>query len=97
MSNGRHHVPIDMRLYLPKVWIEDARRCDEAGVPMAARQLTSKSQHALDIVRAARAAGQRFNWSGFDAGYGKEPAFLRALEDGGEVFVADVHRTQQVA
>jgi hypothetical protein len=46
---------------------------------MTARQLTSKSQHALDIVRAARAAGQRFNWSGFDAGYGKEPAFLRAL------------------
>jgi DDE superfamily endonuclease len=35
--------------------------------------------------------------AGFDAGYGKEePAFLRALEDGGEVFVADVHRTQQV-
>jgi SRSO17 transposase len=96
MSNGHHHVPIDMRLYLPKVWIEDARRCDEAGVPMAARQLTSKSRHALDIVRAARAAGQRFNWSGFDAGYGKEPAFLRALDDAGEVFVADVHRTQQV-
>jgi SRSO17 transposase len=96
LSNGRQHAPIDMRLYLPKVWIEDAARCDQAGVPAAARQLTSKSQHALDIVRTARAAGRRFNWTSLDAGYGKEPAFLRALDDDGEVFVADVHRTQQV-
>jgi len=33
---------------------------------------------------------------GVDAGYGKEPSFLRALEDANEVFVADVHRTQRV-
>ena len=95
-SNGRQHAPVDMRLYLPKVWIEDAARCDQAGVPAAARTLTSKSQHALDIVRTARSAGRRFNWTGVDAGYGKEPAFLRALDDDGEVFVADVHRSQQV-
>ena len=39
------------------------------------------------------------NWlakPGLDAGYGKEPAFLRALDDAGEVFVADVHRDQRV-
>ena len=38
----------------------------------------------------------RFAWVGVDAGYGKEPAFLRALDDKKEVFVADVHRTQRV-
>jgi SRSO17 transposase len=38
----------------------------------------------------------RFAWVGIDAGYGKEPAFLRALADANEVFVADVHRTQRV-
>jgi hypothetical protein len=61
----RQHVPVDMRLYLPKVWIDDVRRCDEAGVPAAARQLTSKSQHALDIVRSARAAGRPLQLVGF--------------------------------
>jgi SRSO17 transposase len=96
LSNGVHHAPIDMRLYLPKLWIEDPARCDQAGVPATARQLTSKSQHALDMVRAARAAGRRFGWVGSDAGYGKEPAFLRALDDDGEVFVVDVHRTQRL-
>ena len=67
-----------------------------AGVPPAARQLKSKSEHALDLVRTARARGVRFQWAGVDAGYGKEPAFLRALDDAQVVFVADVQRTQAV-
>ena len=45
--------------------------------------MRSKSALALEMVRAARARGMRFAWVGFDGGYGKEPAFLRALEAGG--------------
>ena len=85
-----------MRLYLPKRWIEDPARCEQAGIPRRRAKLISKSEHALDIVRQARARGMRFAWVGVDAGYGKEPAFLRALDDTKEVFVADVHRTQRV-
>jgi SRSO17 transposase len=96
LSDGERHTPIDMRLYLPKVWINDPARCDEAGVPETARELTSKSGQALDIVRQARARGVRFEWVSVDAGYGKEPAFLRALEGMNEIFVADVHRDQRV-
>lgn len=96
LTDGQRHAPIDMRLYLPKCWIDDAARCDQAGIPLDARALTSKSAHALDIVRQARARGMRFEWVGIDAGYGKEPAFLRALDDMQEVFVADVHRTQRI-
>ena len=96
LSDGQRHTPVDMRLYLPKRWIDDAVRCDRAGVPPEARRLTSKSEHALDIVRQARGQGMRFEWVGVDAGYGKEPAFLRALDDMNEAFVADVHRTQRI-
>ena len=96
LTDGERHMPIDMRLYLPNRWIEDPERCERAGVPEAARQKTSKSEHALDIVRRARERGVRFSHVGVDAGYGKEPAFLRALEDAGEIFVADVHRDQRV-
>ena len=63
---------------------------------MQARTLRSKSELALEMVHAARARGMRFAWVGVDGGYGKEPAFLRALDDAGEVFVADVHSTQRV-
>ena len=96
LTDGHRHTPVDMRLYLPKCWIDDAARCEQAGIPPDARMLTSKSAHALDIVRQARARGMRFEWVGIDAGYGKEPAFLRALDDMNEVFVADVHRTQRI-
>ena len=96
LSDGERYAPIDVRLYLPKKWVEDPARCERAGVPAEARQLISKTAHALDIVRNARARGLRFGWVGIDAGYGKEPGFLRALDDMGEVFVADVHRTQKV-
>ena len=96
LSDGQRHAPVDMRLYLPKGWIGDPARCEQAGIPLDARVLTSKSEHALDIVRTARARGMRFEWVGVDAGYGKEPAFLRALDDMNEVFVADVHRTQRI-
>jgi SRSO17 transposase len=96
LTDGQRHTPVDMRLYLPKRWVEDPARCEQAGVPPAARTLTSKSGHALDIVRRARARRMRFEWVGVDAGYGKEPAFLRALDEAKEVFVADVHRTQRI-
>jgi SRSO17 transposase len=97
LTDGERHTPVDMRLYLPRgPWIDDPGRCDAAGVPEAARTYTSKSAHALDIVRQARARGMRFGWVGVDAGYGKEPAFLRALDDAKETFVADVHRDQRV-
>ena len=96
LTDGQRHTPIDTRLYLPKRWIEDPARCEKAGIPDSARALISKSEHAPDIVRTARARGVRFEWVSVDAGHGKEPAFLRALEDMKEVFVADVHRDQRV-
>ena len=93
LSDGNQSVPIDMRLYLPRQWVQDQARCERAGVPPATRQLRSKSEHALDLVRTARARQVGFRWVGVDAGYGKEPAFLRALDDEQVVFVADVQRT----
>jgi SRSO17 transposase len=97
LTDGKRHTPVDMRLYLPrKPWIDDPARCERAGVPEAARTYKSKSEHALDIVRRARERGMRFAWVGVDGGYGKEPGFLRELDDANEVFVADVHRDQRV-
>ena len=96
LTDGQRHAPVDMRLYLPQRWIEDPKRCNRAGIPVSARQLRSKAELALEIVRAARARGMRFAGVGVDGGYGKEPAFLRALDDAGEVFVADVHSTQMI-
>lgn len=84
---------IDCRLYLPKEWADDRKRCKAAGVPEDVTFKT-KSELALDIVHHARSIGVRYAWVGIDGGYGKEPLFLKALDDEGEQFVADVHKDQ---
>jgi SRSO17 transposase len=96
LTDGARHTPVAMRLYRPQCWIKDPTRCDRAEIPTEARTMRAKTDLALEMVRAARARGMRFAWVGVDAGYGKAPAFLRALDEMGEVFVADVHATQRV-
>ena len=50
----------------------------------------------LELVANARANGIRFNWVGCDGLYGSSPWFLRELDRGGELFVADVHSDQVI-
>jgi len=96
LCNGSHHTLVDCRLYIPESWANDPERCRKAGIPEDNIIFKTKSQLALEIVRNARAKGLRFNWCGFDGGYGKEPWLLRALENDGEIFMADVHKDQMI-
>jgi SRSO17 transposase len=91
LGNGRFAIPIDVRLYLPKSWTEDAQRCKEAGIPEADRTFRTKEKLALDIVVSARQRGLRFAWVGADGGYGKGPGFCIALDQMGELFIVDLH------
>lgn len=96
LAQGPLSTVIDARLYLPKEWTEDAARCRAAGIPRHAAVFKTKADLALEMVVQARRNGVRFGWVGVDGGYGKEPAFLRCLEDQGEIFVAEVHKSQQI-
>ena len=93
----RNHITLtDTRLYLPKVWINDPKRCRDAGVPEEFIVYQKKSEQALDMIKQARINGIHFNWVGVDGGYGKEPDFLRVLDSSDEIFMADVHKDQRV-
>jgi SRSO17 transposase len=96
LAQGPYSTLIDTRLYLPKEWLKDPERCREAGVPADAVVSKSKADLAFEMVVGARQNGLRFSWVGMDGGYGKEPGLLRRLADQGEVFVADVHKDQQI-
>ncbi len=48
------------------------------------------------MIPHARQQGIGFAWVGFDGFYGSDPAFLRALDDQGEIFVGDVHKDQRL-
>jgi SRSO17 transposase len=92
----RNATLIDFRLYLPKVWTKDKKRCQEAGVPKEKMVFKDKHDLAIEMITHSRAQGIRFNWVGCDAFYGKDPAFLRSIDQMGEVFVADVHKDQRI-
>jgi SRSO17 transposase len=96
LAHRRFSTPIDFRLYLPKVWTDDKKRCKKAKVPNEHIRLRSKHDLALEMVLNARKKGIRFNWVGCDGFYGDKPAYLRELADHGEVFMADVHKDQQI-
>ena len=96
LARGAHATLIDTRLYLPKGWTDDQKRCRAAGIPEEEAVTKSKAELALEIVIRARQNGVRFAWVVADGNYGQCPAFLRSLDDRGELFVLDVHKTQRI-
>jgi len=96
LGRGTRATLIDYRLYLPERWSEDVLRCEKTGIPESFREFKTKSELALDMVRYQRQQGIQFAWVGADGGYGKEPAFLRGLDDMDEIFVVDVHKDQMI-
>ena len=87
---------VDARLYLPRAWADDTPRCERAAIPPDARGYRSKTAIALEMVATAQRRGLDFGYVIVDGGYGKEPAFLYALDGLGCRFVADVHCHQSV-
>jgi SRSO17 transposase len=86
---GDFHCLLDGELFLPESWAKDRDRCREAGIPddMTYRP---KWQIALELRSRAVANGVRFEWLGFDEGYGKVTEFLFALDDCGQHYVGEI-------
>lgn len=81
---------IDGEVYLPEqTWGQDRDRCRAAGVPEDV-VYRPKWQIALEQYQRAVTNGVRFAWLTFDEGYGGKGPFLRALEDTGQNYVAEI-------
>jgi SRSO17 transposase len=81
---------IDGEVFLPEqTWDQDRDRCRAAGIPDDV-VYRPKWQMALEQYQRAVANGMRFAWLTFDEGYGGKGPFLRALEEGGQTYVAEV-------
>jgi SRSO17 transposase len=83
------HCLLDSELFLPESWSNDRPRCRAADIPdeMVHR---SKPQIALELYDRACGNGVKFGWLTFDEGYGKSVAFLSALRERKQRFVAEV-------
>ena len=83
------HCLVESELFLPESWSNDRSRCQRADIPddMVHRP---KTDIALELYDRARANGLAFSWLTFDEGYGKSVAFLDALRNREQRFVAEV-------
>lgn len=96
LCNGKHASLVDSRLYLPKSWTTDSRRCDEVGIPTDERTFKTKQELALDIIKHQVLMGIAFDYIGADGLYGNDTVFAREINNMGQIYMLDIHSDQQI-
>jgi len=94
-ASSKGHTPIDRRLYMPEVWMDDKARCSEAGVPEDLKFQT-KPELALEMIQEATAAGMPYKWVTGDCGYGDSRAIRKWLEENGKCYVLNISRKEYI-
>jgi len=97
LSVANHHasLPVAYRLYLPREWAKDRKRRRKAGVP-GAIGFMSKSQIALEQIKAALAAGLPRGVALMDADYGRDSNLREELRALGLTYVAAIQSSPLV-
>jgi SRSO17 transposase len=94
-SSAQMSCPISWRLYLPKAWIDDSKRCAQARVPEGTTY-RSKRQLALELL------DQALEWQlprlpvVADADYGNDFEFRQALRQRGFAYVVAALKNTKV-
>lgn len=97
LSHGTEAGLIGARLYLPKEWTRNPKRCAKVGIPKAQIRHRTKQELAMELIAQALEEGAQFSWVLTDAGYGHDLKFCQALEDQQHVkFIAGVHKSQRI-
>ena len=95
LSQGDDAAMVDVRLYLPKEWTDDKKRCDKAGIPSEEQAFKTKPRLALDMIEDT-ADILNYDWIGGDAAYGDSTELRLGIADLGKKFVLDVRGNQYV-
>jgi SRSO17 transposase len=86
---------IDAELYLPKSWLADRPRCEQAGIPQDA-EFATKPVMARAMLGRALDAGVPVSWATADEAYGMDYKFRHFLEQRRLGYVVAVPKSQVV-
>lgn len=95
VANDAGSIPVAYRLYLPKSWTEDRKRCREAGVPDGIG-FQRKWEIALDHIDAAITEDVPRAPVVADAGYGNTVRFREGLTQRKLLYVVGIESTTTV-
>ena len=94
-SSDKGKAFIDREIYLPKEWVKDKARCQEAGVPRGVKFAT-KPELAKKMLERAFEAGVPCKWITGDEVYGNNRELRRWLEEGRHSYVLAIASNQRV-
>ena len=96
LNNGDFASMVDVRLYLPKDWCEDADRCKQAGIPKDQRTFKTKLKLAEEIVQHQINQGVSFDFVSADGYYGNDTNFANLIAKNGFLYMLDIHADQTI-
>lgn len=80
---------VGAKLYLPKEWTADKKRCRKAGIPAEEQKYRTKPELGLEIIKELEGVIE-YDWVGGDTIYGNSPELRKSLRELGKAFVLDV-------
>jgi SRSO17 transposase len=86
---------VGARLYLPKQWTQDGKRCRKAGIPPEEQQYRTKPELCLEIIKELEGLVE-YDWIGGDTIYGNSPELRQSLRELDKSYVLDVGEELQV-
>jgi len=86
---------VGAKLYLPRTWITDKKRCEQAGIPKEERKYRTKPELGLEIIKELEGLIE-YDWVGGDSVYGNSPELRQSLRGLGKAYVMDVGEELQV-
>lgn len=89
LCNGQQVGFLQGRLYLPKEWVKDKKRCRQAGIPESEQIYRTKPELAVEILKTLPSA-VTYDWVGGDCIYGNSWVVREYLYDQKQAFVLDV-------
>ena len=95
LGTAYSHLPVDLQLYLPQSWLDDAVRRKRTRIPESAAMQT-KPQMAIEMLKRAVAADLPRGVVLADAAYGDSAAFRAEVRALLLHYVVGVHRTTRV-
>ncbi len=96
LGSGEKVCLVNARLYLPKEWTDDEKRCIKAGIPKKAIKYATKMQLAMEMIDELDKQGIEYGWIGADSLYGQGYEFANALDKKGKKFVLDIKVNQHI-
>jgi SRSO17 transposase len=80
---------VGAKLYLPKEWTQDKKRCEKAGIPPEEQKYRTKPELGLEIIKELEGVIE-YDWVGGDSVYGNSPELRQSLRESEKAYVMDV-------